>query len=127
MLKFLAELVYDKNRRLAFPPSSANGILLFKEVSKIICGYGQQVMQKPVHGGDVYTERYKMISQCFIILTRTMEGQYVNFGVFKLYNDSCFMDVLTVMIQFAGSIPLEELMVFPKLSRAFFQFARTLR
>merc|ERR1712146_151059 len=73
-----------------------------------------------------YTERYKSISQCFIILTRTMEGQYVNFGVFKLYNDSCFMDVLTVMVKFARSIPLEELMVFPKLCRAFFQFARTL-
>jgi len=126
MLKFLAELVYDKNRRLAFPPSSANGILLFKEVSKIICGYGAQIISKPVHSGDIYMERYKSISQCFIILTRTMEGQYVNFGVFKLYNDSCFMDVLAVMIRFACSIPFDELMVFPKLSRAFFQFARTL-
>jgi len=126
MLKFLAELVYDKNRRLAFPPSSANGILLFKEVSKIICGYGAQIIAKPVHTSDVYTERYKSISQCFIILTRTMEGQYVNFGVFKLYQDSCFMDVLTVMVKFARSVPLDELMVFPKLCRAFFQFARTL-
>jgi len=126
MLKFLAELVYDKNRRLAFPPSSANGILLFKEVSKIICGYGAQIVSKPVHSGDIYTERYKSLAHCFTILTRTMEGQYVNFGVFKLYNDSCFMDVLTVMVKFARSIPLDELMVFPKLCRAFFQFARTL-
>ena len=69
MLKFLAELVYDKNRRLAFPPSSANGILLFKEVSKILCSYGNQIISKPVVG-DMYNERYKSISQCFIILTR---------------------------------------------------------
>lgn len=55
-----------------------------------------------------------------------MQGQYVNFGVFKLYNDSCFMDVLTVMVKFARSIPLDELMVFPKLCRAFFIFGRTL-
>ena len=72
-----------------------------------------------------------------------MEGQYVNFGVFKLYNDTCFMDVLTVLLKFSQTIPLEELMVlttlpseqfptvfclqvFPKLCRAFFQFARTL-
>jgi len=125
MLKFLAELVYDKNRRLAFPPSSANGILLFKEVSKILCSYGNQIIHKPVVG-DMYNERYKSISQCFIILTRTMEGQYVNFGVFKLYNDSCFMDVLAILLKFSRTIPLEELMVFPKLCRAFFQFARTL-
>lgn len=125
MLKFLAELVYDKNRRLAFPPSSANGILLFKEVSKILCSYGNQIISKPVVG-DMYNERYKSISQCFIILTRTMEGQYVNFGVFKLYNDTCFMDVLTVLLKFSQTIPLEELMVFPKLCKAFFQFARTL-
>merc|ERR1711871_1157154 len=36
MLYRTAELWFDKNRRLAFPPSSANGILLFKEVSKIM-------------------------------------------------------------------------------------------
>eukprot|EP00658_Telonema_sp_P-2_P070522 TRINITY_DN599_c0_g1_i7.p1 TRINITY_DN599_c0_g1~~TRINITY_DN599_c0_g1_i7.p1 ORF type:complete len:536 (+),score=170.95 TRINITY_DN599_c0_g1_i7:603-2210(+) len=125
MLKFLAELVHDKNHRLAFPPSSANGILLFKEVSKIICNFGNQIMAKPVVK-DMYTERYKAISQCFIIITRTMEGQYVNFGVFKLYNDTCFMDVLAVLLKFAQTIPLEELMVFPKLCRAFFQFIRTL-
>ena len=36
MLKFIAEFVMNKQTRLAFDSSSPNGILLFREVSKVI-------------------------------------------------------------------------------------------
>ena len=38
ILKFMAEFVMNKTQRLAFDASSASGILLFREVSKVrIC------------------------------------------------------------------------------------------
>ena len=36
-LKFMAELAYNKTQRLTFDSSSPNGILLFREVSKVRC------------------------------------------------------------------------------------------
>ena len=40
LLKFLAELVLNKGQRLTFDCSSPNGILLFRETSKILVTYG---------------------------------------------------------------------------------------
>lgn len=39
------------------------------------------------NAADVYTQKFKGISICMLILTRTLVGYYVNFGVFELYGD----------------------------------------
>jgi exportin-7 len=41
VLKLFAELVQNRSQRLQFDVSSPNGILLFREASKIICTYGK--------------------------------------------------------------------------------------
>ena len=41
VLKLFAELVQNRSQRLQFEVSSPNGILLFREASKVICCYGQ--------------------------------------------------------------------------------------
>lgn len=46
VLKLFAELVQNRSQRLQFDVSSPNGILLFREASKIICTYGKRL------GGD---------------------------------------------------------------------------
>ena len=38
MLKFMAEFALNKTQRLTFDSSSPNGILLFREVSKVCSG-----------------------------------------------------------------------------------------
>lgn len=43
-LKFLAEFVCNKSTRLAFECSSPNGILLFREVSKVLVEYGRAML-----------------------------------------------------------------------------------
>ena len=40
VLKLMAELVQNRSQRLQFDVSSPNGILLFRETSKIIVAYG---------------------------------------------------------------------------------------
>jgi exportin-7 len=42
VLKLVTELVQNKSQRLQFDVSSPNGILLFREASKIIATYGKK-------------------------------------------------------------------------------------
>lgn len=41
VLKLFAELVQNRSQRLQFDVCSPNGILLFREASKMICAYGR--------------------------------------------------------------------------------------
>ena len=89
LLKFIAELCSNKSQRINFGQSSANGILLFREASSLICTYGAKIAQMPTHtdASTIYKMRYKGISLALDIMSSSLIGSYVNFGVFKLYGD----------------------------------------
>ena len=44
VLKAISELVLNKGQRIVFGPSSANGILLFREASQLLAGYGNRIL-----------------------------------------------------------------------------------
>ena len=87
ILKLFAELVQNRSQRLQFDVSSPNGILLFREASKIICSYGNRILDVQVAKEQMYPLKLKGISICFSMLKAALCGSYVNFGVFryKLY------------------------------------------
>jgi exportin-7 len=88
LLKMFAELVWNRSQRIVFDNSSPNGILLFRETSKAIVNAGSALLQ--VNPGDeLYKKKLKPIFICYQLLARSLDGGYVNFGVFRLYNDSC--------------------------------------
>ncbi|RHY63002.1 hypothetical protein DYB34_007597 [Aphanomyces astaci] len=125
LLKFLQELAYNKSQRVVFDQSSPNGILLFRELSRVIVAYGTRILNHPVHR-DAYAEKYKGMSLCMGILFRALGGNYVNFGVFKLYNDAAWDQALEVCLQLALAIPLDELMTYPKVKTTYFFFLEML-
>ncbi|CAN0263068.1 unnamed protein product, partial [Laminaria digitata] len=45
LIKFMMEFVYNKASRLVFDQSSPNGILLFRECSKIAVAFGTRLLQ----------------------------------------------------------------------------------
>uniref|UniRef100_A0A8C6Y5W0 RAN binding protein 17 n=1 Tax=Naja naja TaxID=35670 RepID=A0A8C6Y5W0_NAJNA len=45
ILKLMAEMMQNRSQRLNFDVSSPNGILLFREASKMICTYGEKLSQ----------------------------------------------------------------------------------
>ena len=47
LLKFFMELVNTKGMRIKFPPSSPNGILLFREISSVVVSYGNSLLNQP--------------------------------------------------------------------------------
>ncbi|XP_024031073.1 exportin-7 [Morus notabilis] len=125
LLKFTAELVLNKSQRLSFDPSSPNGILLFREVSKLIVAYGSRILPL-ANTTDIYTSKYKGIWICLTILTRALSGNYVNFGVFELYGDRALADALNVALKMILSVPLAEILAYPKLAGAYFAFLEIL-
>ncbi|KAL5546843.1 hypothetical protein UlMin_006530 [Ulmus minor] len=125
ILKCMAELVWNRAQRLTFDSSSPNGILLFREVSKLITAYGSGILPLP-NKADMYTFKYKGIWICLTILTRALSGDYVNFGVFELYGDRAFADALDIALKMTLSIPSSDLLAFPKLARAYYAFMEIL-
>ena len=59
----------------------------------------------------LYALKLKGVSVCFSILKLSLCGNYVNFGVFKLYGDTALEDALSVFVQLLVSIPLKSLLV----------------
>eukprot|EP01147_Barroeca_monosierra_P003947 gene3947-6410_t len=109
------------NSRMSFGASSPNGILLFRETSKMIVTYGERILAYPLPSrDDIYRHRYKGLIACYDTLKMALGGDYVNFGVFKLYNDPCLDEALDFFFRSIVTIPLDDIMEFPKLSRAFF-------
>ncbi|PNY06418.1 exportin 7, partial [Trifolium pratense] len=113
LLKFMAEFVLNKAQRLTFDPSSPNGILLFREVSKLIVAYGSRILTLP-NTADVYTYKYKGIWICLTILSRALAGNYVNFGVFELYGDRALSDALDAALKMTLSIPMSDILAYRK-------------
>lgn len=114
LLKLLAELVQNRTQRITFEPSSVSGILLFRELSRLVCAYGQRILAQPVPASDPYATRYKGVAAAHCALQRALAGNYVNFGVFDLYGDRALSEVLDCALLLAVSTPLDDLLGFRK-------------
>jgi exportin-7 len=111
VLKFFGELVQNRSQRLVFDVSSPNGYLLFRETSKLVNCYGNRILSIDVPKDQVYQMRFKGISVCFLMLKAILCGNYVNFGVFKLYGDNAFDSVMNTIAKLILSIPHKDLLV----------------
>ncbi|XP_039433176.1 exportin-7 isoform X2 [Culex pipiens pallens] len=120
VLKLFAELVYNRSQRLQFDVSSPNGILLFRETSKLICCYGERILSLEVPKEQIYPMKLKGYAVCFQMLKAILSGNYVNFGVFKLYGDDALDNVLNMTAKLILSIAHDDILVYPKLSQAYY-------
>jgi exportin-7 len=156
LLKFCLEFCHNKANRINFDQSSANGILLFRTVSDVVCAFGRRLLASgggnisgagaggvttPTNGNglhiqqhnnnnggdsDIYKQRYKGISLALNVLNSALGGNYVCFGVFCLYKDPCLDNALEIALQMTLSIPLEHVLQYPKVSKAYFSFIEIL-
>ncbi|UKK02623.2 Ran-binding protein [Theileria orientalis] len=144
LIKFLAELLDNKGRRITFDKTSANGLLLFKESSYIVIYYGLKLLDQlnalksgspnslgyPVGtlvGGvnsetEIYKKYYKSISYCLLVLVHTLGGDYISFGVFDIYGDNTLDQVLNLSFQLILAIPLDDLQSYPKSMQPVYSF-----
>ncbi|KAG2176377.1 hypothetical protein INT43_005611 [Umbelopsis isabellina] len=126
LLKFYSEFVYNRSQRLTFEVASANGILLFRETSRVLITYAQSIVKYEIQDpSQKYAYKYKGITACFEIMTRSYAGKYISFGVFELYQDKALDNALNAIFQMILDIPLDDMMAFPKLTKAYFSFLDT--
>lgn len=111
VLKFFGELVQNRSQRLVFDVSSPNGYLLFRETSKLINCYGSRILTIDVPKEQIYQMKFKGMSVCFLMMKAILCGNYVNFGVFKLYGDNAFDTVMNTIAKLILSIPHKDLLV----------------
>ena len=122
LLRFLQEFCHNKANRVNFDQSSPNGILLFRSTSDVVCAFGRRLLATPRPEGDIYKLRYKAMAISLSVLNSALSGNYVCFGVFALYNDPCLENALDVALQMCLSAPVEDVIAYPKLSKAYFGF-----
>lgn len=72
---------------------------------------GSRILSLDVPKDRQYPMRLKGISVCFTMLKAAMSGNYVNFGVFKLYGDDSLDNVLNMAAKLIISIPQADLIV----------------
>ncbi|CAB3366026.1 Hypothetical predicted protein [Cloeon dipterum] len=120
VLKLFAELVQNRSQRLQFDVSSPNGILLFREASKIICTYGERILSVDISKDQIYPMKLKGIAICFGMLKAALCGSYVNFGVFRLYNDEALDNALKTFVSMLLAIPQSDLLDYPKVSQTYY-------
>lgn len=95
--------------------------------SQVMVSYGHHVLSSTmVPDGNIYQEKYKGISVCFSIFRYPLTGEYVNFGVFKLYGDTAFEDAFSTFIKLTLYIPLDHLNTYPKLAKAYYYVLKPL-
>ncbi|XP_031682208.1 exportin-7-like isoform X8 [Oncorhynchus kisutch] len=115
------------SQRLQFDVSSPNGILLFRETSKMITTYGNRILTiGEVPKDQMYSVKLKGVSVCFSMLKAVLSGNYVNFGVFRLYGDDALDNALQTFIKLLLSIPHSDLLDYPKLSQSFYSLLEVL-
>lgn len=126
LLKLYAEFVNNKSQRILFDSSSPNGILLFRETSKVLVTYGRPTLNNwsqlgaKAPSGDAYRLLYKGVWVCLLMFQRALAGNYVNFGVFALYGDPALSDAMSICFQLLSVIPVDELLAYPKVAKAYF-------
>ncbi|KAM9539422.1 exportin-7 isoform 1-T1 [Salvelinus alpinus] len=117
----------QRSQRLQFDVSSPNGILLFRETSKMITTYGNRILTiGEVPKDQMYSVKLKGVSVCFSMLKAVLSGNYVNFGVFRLYGDDALDNALQTFIKLLLSIPHSDLLDYPKLSQSFYSLLEVL-
>ena len=110
LLGFLAELVNSRNSRIKFDPATSYGLVLFKNVSSVIVGYGKVILEARGNH-EMFKKFEKKIRKVVSIMNCLLAGGYTSFGVFEVYNDPCFYEALQMTFNIIDLIPASEIMV----------------
>ena len=110
VLKFLVEFVYCRNSRIKFDNGSIYSIVLFKNLSKVINGYGKVIIDNV--GDEEFFKKFNgKIKRLLGIMAYILNGGYIPFGVFEIYEDTCFVDSLRTSFEVLAAIPTNEITV----------------
>ena len=118
-LKFLTELVLNRQNRVRFDTWNINGLIVFKETAKYAvqllklwdCFRAKQVTSDP------YKSKWKHIKQVCNMYLNMIAGNYVNFAICEYYNDSIFTQLSQLILTTVSICDYSELISYEKVHR----------
>jgi exportin-7 len=124
VLKSIAEFAHNKSNRINFPQNSPNGLVLFREATKVLSAYGQRIINRPSGHvyRDIYEEKYKGVGAALKLFTNTLAGEYANLGVFELYGDATLSTAMNTALSMCLSIPLNDLSAYIEPLKSVYTF-----
>ncbi|KAJ9065869.1 hypothetical protein DSO57_1015297 [Entomophthora muscae] len=120
LLKFYGELVMNRAQRLNFPIESAGGVILFRQVSVLMCSIAQRITRLSERTGSVPTSHIKLVVGYLRIMRHLFKGNYICFGVFALYNDPSLTNFYQAYFQLINAISPHEVFIHLKLRNIYF-------
>lgn len=88
---------------------------------------GNQILSLGALSEDqVYPLKLKGISICYSALKSALCGNYICFGIFRLYGDNHFDNVLQAFVRMLLSVSHSDLLQYRKLSQSYYQLLECL-
>jgi exportin-7 len=108
IFKFLCEMVNNRCSRLRFDAWNINGLIVFKETSKIVVQYLSAfgcLSKKPIKV-DVYKELYKYLDVLMQIYNNCITGNFINYAICEYYNDDTFTQLSSYIFQMVTAVDI---------------------
>jgi hypothetical protein len=102
-IKFLSELVNNRNNRMRFDTWNINGLVVFKESAKYIIQLFQ-VWDCLQFKQNTFVAKWKYIKELAQLYKNVLSGNYINFAICEYYNDDIFTQLTRSMLKMAASI-----------------------
>jgi hypothetical protein len=118
-VKFLTEIVNNRNNRVRFDTWNINGLVVFKETAKYVIKLLQvwnsleSKVLKP--GGDLYKEKWKFVKEISQLYHNVINGNYINFAICEYYNDDVFTQLTSLTLKMVASLDPVQLQAYAKV------------
>lgn len=123
VLRFIKDFTHNVHKRINFPNTSPNGIILFKENANILifiasCINQFESLEQDSKLSDI---KYKLTNYLFKIFIHIVDGDYCNYGVFSLYQDDILLNLFSSMFTVIFSKNLLDYIPFhPKIQESMY-------
>ena len=109
-IKFLVELVDNRNSRIMFELHSADGLKLFKAVSNSLTTF--------ISNSSRSLENVRVITYSMQIMEKLFMNDFLNIGALEEYNDPALTNLLSSFLNYLKEISLCEILHYKKTSLA---------
>lgn len=103
-LSFLLALFTNKCQRYTYDCQSNLGYYVFINMSDFLIGFGgrlktQIISNNWLDNGKDMDRKVKLSNKLWEIMNAILRGKYINFGVFELFNSTCCVEYIKIMLE----------------------------
>ncbi|OMJ80307.1 hypothetical protein SteCoe_19460 [Stentor coeruleus] len=121
LLKFLKEFTDNRNDRIKFDISEAYGVVIFKYISQILIFYCKKHTANSQIDENIINNKAKFVLN---VVNNMLYGRYISFGVFEIYNDDTFVNMITICFNIISKC--KDIYTYNKIMSLVYRFIESL-